>query len=304
MKKTINSTTTTFGQCSATVISYSHFDGTPPLITMELVYPRYIHSELMTHRMFSRNAMSSRATPVDVMLKEISMHPVFPHKVFKNKAGMVGGEEITNEVLKDKIIGKWFESMETALDCAKAMNDMGAHKQHINRLLEPFSFIKVIVTATDWDNFFNLRLASDAQPEIQDLARAIKSAQTEANMQAQLIKYGVISYGDVVTDNYTECVIHCPYVSMKDIEENKMNAGQVALVSSARCARVSYLTHKGKVPTYEEDIALASKLLESHHMSPFEHCAMRSNDLDENSYYYNLRGWMSYRYLFDKHIKL
>ena len=38
------------------------------LTTMEVRYPRFIHSEMMTHRVFSRNAASSRAIPIKKMI--------------------------------------------------------------------------------------------------------------------------------------------------------------------------------------------------------------------------------------------
>ena len=56
-------------QISAKIIadSYSAING-KRITTFELVYPRFIHSELMTHRLFSRNAMSSRAVPIQKMI--------------------------------------------------------------------------------------------------------------------------------------------------------------------------------------------------------------------------------------------
>ncbi|HEV2643681.1 MAG TPA: hypothetical protein VGT98_13280, partial [Candidatus Elarobacter sp.] len=38
------------------------------LTTMEARYPRFIHSEVMTHRVFSRNSSSSRAVPIRKMI--------------------------------------------------------------------------------------------------------------------------------------------------------------------------------------------------------------------------------------------
>ena len=57
--------------------------------TLELEYPRYIHSELMTHRVFSRNAASSRAIPFDKMLQTITSMDQTP-KWTLNQKGMVG----------------------------------------------------------------------------------------------------------------------------------------------------------------------------------------------------------------------
>ena len=41
------------------------------IITYLLTYPHFIHSELMTHRMFSRNSASSRAIPLKKMIKMV-----------------------------------------------------------------------------------------------------------------------------------------------------------------------------------------------------------------------------------------
>ena len=142
------------------------------LWTFELTYPRYIHSEFMTHRMFSRNASSSRAIPVNKVIEQVDSKPVVPTKVYMNKAGMVGDVEAPIDVATD-FYNLWLDAARNAVETAKCMEKLGIHKQHINRILEPFQFIKVIVTATEWYNFFALRLAPDAQPEIRQLARVI-----------------------------------------------------------------------------------------------------------------------------------
>lgn len=142
------------------------------LWTFELTYPRYIHSEFMTHRVFSRNASSSRAIPVKRMIEQVRENPVIPPKVFMNQKGMVGETE-ADPVTTTAFHVLWEEAAENACKTAEMMERLGIHKQHVNRILEPFQFIKVIVTATDWYNFFVLRLAPDAQPEIRELASAI-----------------------------------------------------------------------------------------------------------------------------------
>lgn len=74
------------------------------LWTFELTYPRYIHSEFMTHRMFSRNASSSRAVPVSKVIQQVVSNPVIPPKVYMNKAGMVGDVELVLLMLKPSVI--------------------------------------------------------------------------------------------------------------------------------------------------------------------------------------------------------
>ncbi len=176
LQHTTNETTVQVGQCVATLISYVHNSETDTIAyTFELVYPRIIHSEFMTHRMFSRNAMSSRATPLMTMIKSLDEEHYKPKEFLKNQSGMVGGEPL-NEVDQKYAKGYWESAYYRVREIAESLNNLGVHKQYVNRLLEPFAFIKVIVTATEWDNFFKLRLAPDAQPEIQDLAKAIKES--------------------------------------------------------------------------------------------------------------------------------
>jgi hypothetical protein len=63
---------------TAKVIADSIADGCPRLITLQLRYPRFIHSEFMTHRAFSRNASSSRAIPVERLIQDVIDDPAMP----------------------------------------------------------------------------------------------------------------------------------------------------------------------------------------------------------------------------------
>lgn len=271
MKITENDTTTEVGICKATVICHSEGN----LITYELVYPRYIHAEFMTHRMFSRNAMSSRATPVTTMIKELMDDPVIPPYWFKNARGMVGKELITDPEEIKKCRNLWLDSMGAAIVSADILSSDGIHKQHINRLLEPFSYIKVICTATEWENFFKLRLAPDVQPEMRDLAIAMKKAREKSLPSSNLI--------------------HAPYLTEEEFES--MGFPSLECISAARCARVSYLKHDGKKPSEQEDLNLAESLIKNGHMTPFEHFAYRSFKVLD--FYANLRGWKSVRWILE-----
>jgi len=173
------------GNISATIIAHSKsaVDG-KEIITYELEYHRFIHSELMTHRTFSRNAASSRAIPVSKMIDLVITSPAMPIYWGKNQAGMQASEECNNDVSMDwdyhndeSVHGTpedaWAEASRNAVYKAVCFNEAGYHKQITNRLLEPFQMIKVVVTATEWDNFFWLRFHKAAQPEIQELARCM-----------------------------------------------------------------------------------------------------------------------------------
>jgi len=281
-----------------------------PLTTLELKYPRFIHSELMTHRMFSRNAASSRAIPVKKMIEQVENDPAMPIHWGKNQPGMVADEEQSRLVyVPDYAAGDywallpneaWRHAADVAVEVAKSYQDAGYHKQIVNRLLEPFQFMHTVVTATEWNNFFNLRLHKDAQPEIYELARVMQQAMEEA-------EYTELEHGQW----------HLPYLTDRDEIFHKFGDEWIvaAIKSSvARCARVSYLNHDNTQPDLEKDVALHDMLLEAGHMSPFEHVATRFNELDPEEWGIyskgcthidrkmqrwssNFRGWVQYRNL-------
>lgn len=117
------------------------------ITTMELEYPRIIHSELMTHRVFSRNSASSRAIPVSKVIELVESNPAMPVHWGKNQPGMQAKEEL-DPINKEAVRQLWLEAAKQAISIARVMNDLGAHKQVINRILEPFQHMKVVVTST------------------------------------------------------------------------------------------------------------------------------------------------------------
>lgn len=268
------------------------------LWTFELTYPRYIHSEFMTHRMFSRNASSSRAIPVSKVIQQVVNNPVIPPKVYMNKAGMVGDVEASDtdaEAFRDL----WIYAATNAVKTAECMAELGIHKQHINRILEPFQFIHVIVTATEWDNFFDLRLAPDAQPEMQDLANAIYNEMHKFKNK----DFGYITCYDgdgslCSALNGDLNLITVPYITTDDCEllGDDCDFLTIMKISAARCARVSYNNHDGSKPDIHKDLELFERLYKGGHMSPLEHTCLRNIDYVQSA---NLMGWKSLRYLLE-----
>jgi Thymidylate synthase complementing protein len=229
------------------------------ITTLELSYWRAIHSEFMTHRMFSRNASSSRAIPVRKVLAQVEENPVEPLYWGTDKPGMQAGAELEPaEILRAQEI--WREAAATSARFATMLMELGVHKQISNRLLEPFINIKVVVTSTEWNNFFALRDHPAAMPEIQDLARKIKKAMDASDPVP-------LAFGEW----------HLPYIPREFLALPKPNLlfKDIIKISVARCARVSYLTHDRKITTLEEDTALYEKLVcaSPPHMSPAEHQA-------------------------------
>lgn len=248
------------------------------LTTMEITFPRIVLSEFNTHRIFSRNSASSRAIPVEKQIKKIKENPFIPEYWGKNQKGMQAEEEVS-EIDRQEAIKNWLSARDNAVDSTEKLLKIGIHKQITNRLLEPFMWHTVIVTATEWDNFFALRCHKDAQPEIKKIADLIKQKKEKNNP----IKIG---YKD----------FHLPLVDFNEQKELQLNKFDLCLVSAGRCARVSYLTHDGKKDP-NADTELAKKLLNSGHMSPFEHIARPMNNivLEKERFSGNFRGWIQYR---------
>src|SRR5262249_604270 len=131
------------------------------LVTWELTYPRFVHAELMTHRLFSRNSASSRAIPVERLVARVREDPALPQWGGK-QAGMQAREELPPD-LRLQAEELWLKARDLMLDVAGQLGALGLHKQLANRLIEPWMFITVIVSATEFDNWFHLRTHKDAQ---------------------------------------------------------------------------------------------------------------------------------------------
>lgn len=254
-------------------------------ISVSSEYHNFLANGITVHNCFSRNASSSRAVPVERTIQNILNDPWVPSDVYKNCKGMQG-KDIVNEDDYDIFCEEWQDAAFKAIEVAHKMIDNGFHKQHINRILEPFTKIKVIVTATEWSNFFDLRLSPDADPEIQHLAKAIKMAM------------------DAVSNTYIYINAHggrtLPYVNVDEMDAID-DLRILTLISAARCARVSYLNHDGSKPDILKDLTLAKRLIDSGHMTPFEHQCRYSFD---TGFQYNLRDFQSARYMLDHGIDL
>jgi len=265
------------------------------ITTFQLRYPRFIHAEFMTHRMFSRNASSSRAIPVAKLIDQVRNDTAKPVQWGANQPGMQAHVELQGSALEDVQDG-WTRAAWLASNIAEEMAAAGAHKQIVNRILEPFSHISVIVTATEWLNFFELRDHPDAQPEIRALAVAMLQADHFYDHTSLVGTRVLRSPGN---DYLDAACWHLPYITEGERHSLADRADLLCAISAARCARVSYLTHDGQQPDEAKDLALFDRLVGAVplHASPIEHQACSSNNLNRVSR--NFRGLVQFRELYE-----
>lgn len=266
---------------TAKIIQHSHSYGSRvDIVTFELEYPRFIHGELMTHRVFSRNAASSRAIPISKMIEQVRNNPAMPIHWGKNQAGMQATHEVDN---KEAAELAWLFAAADAARNAEILDNHGVHKQVVNRLLEPFQTMKTVVTATDFENFFELRCHSDAQPEIRDLASKMR----EALRLSTPLKLGIGGWHVPYVDRFIDDHGTLRYYS-NDVE---ITVEDAIKISASCCAQVSYRLLDDSL---EKARSIYSKLVDSKpiHASPFEHQASAQMD---NNYIRNFRGWKQHR---------
>lgn len=294
-------------QATAVVIADSLSPEGIRLTTFQLRYWRPIHSELMTHRVFSRNAGSSRARPSQKIIDQVRDAPWGPIHWGANQAGMQARKELEGEALF-QAQSNWHMAARLAADGAQAMTEIGAHKQIVNRLLEPFTYIDVVVTATDYANWFMLRDHPDAQPEIQELARLMKAAYNISRPVTRLHGEWHLPY--ITDEDWDAAYSYCKIGRLtRDEPPYKEKLEIVRKVSVARCARVSYKAFDGTVAPIEKEIELFDKLLVSQplHASPAEHQATPdvmgrfpthtspNHGWQQPHLHGNFRGWCQYR---------
>ena len=300
---------TGLGNISATIIQDSISPDNKRITTLELEYPRFIHAEFMTHRQFSRNAASSRAIPVEKMHQHIIDSMGTPIHWGANQPGMQAKAEV--ECIEESKTS-WKAAAIAAISVAKMLcSVLGLHKQIANRVTEPFQMMKVVVTATEWVNFFWLRNHMDAQPEIHELARVMLDAMVES----------------VPTPiGFNEW--HVPYVKRErryqdgdlyylDNEDTPITSEDARVISASCCAQVSF---RKSDDSLDKARNIFARLVESEpvHASPVEHQAMPIEspnqpigkwfqpgvthfDKNHDAWSGNFKGWVQFRQLIPGH---
>jgi hypothetical protein len=262
---------------TAKILADSINSGGDRLTTFEWTYPRMIHAEVMTHRAMAKNSASSRAIPAAKLRERTLAAPAYPGSWGANQKGMQAAGEVEDTVQAESW---WLAGLIEAADLHAFGERMGLHKQVVNRVIEPWMTITIIITGDQegFANLFHQRRHKDAEPSFQKLANAAWAA-----------------YHTSLPVERTAGDWHLPLVD--DTERALWGADRARMISTGRCARVSYLTHDGKHAPLE-DIALHDRLIANGadggpmHMSPFEHpCMVAEPGMKIGPF----RGWKQYR---------
>ncbi len=331
------------------------------LTTLEVIMPRYILAEFNTHRMLSKNSASSRAIPLRKMLLEVIHRPFIPYAFQEDHKGMQGTTYLNDEYefslsefmgkAKDFITGTdsdesldfyvnivnqykhkrltlkewWLLARDKAVEVVTLLSVFGVTKQLANRLLEPFMYHKVLVSGTEWENFFNLRcpeytlVSKDKEKETVGY-KSWKDFSITYHLNSEISHTEILEYNKGQADIHMMFLAEAIYDAKnesipKELKEEEwhipygdnMNTDELAKaihktsgsfsttleeaqckISIARCARLSYQTlGDNPVIDYEKDLQLYEVLSKSGHWSPFEHVA---KVMTPHEYRNNIKG--------------
>lgn len=272
------------------------------ITTMLCTYPFIIHAEVLTHRALNRNSASTRAIPSKKILQALRDTPFIPKQFAMNQPGMVAGQPLSVED-QDKARAIWVDAMLDAIKHTEKLHELGVHKQWANRIIAPFSYVQVLLTATDWDNFYGLRVSEYAQPEIKELAEVMLDAYSASYPVTLTDKE---CHAPLVTESdlyLKECFMGL-YPNSSDLMDSHIHFNMLKMkVSANRCKRISYV-NIDKTVTLEGELQGFDSLLESGHYSPMEHQAVPFSDMDlrqVNCRSGNLQGFVQFRKMFHKH---
>lgn len=230
--------------------TFNEYVPSAQITSFEVYAPRFLLAELNTHRVLSRSAASSRAIPVPKRIQAVRDDPFIPSTFGSNKPGMQAGAPLGDaETIAAEHV--WRGAITSAILSAEHLAKLGVHKQLANRLLEPYAHFYGVVTGTEWENFWKLRVSEEAQPEFKELATAMQTALADSKPRN------------------SKFIRHLPYGP-----DYGCALEEAQKIASARCARVSYKSFDGKLSQAVDDIDLCQRLIDQGHMSPFDHCAM------------------------------
>lgn len=269
------------------------------LTTFVIEFPRIVLAELNTHRALSKNSASSRAIPFEKMLEMATNNPFIPIRFQKDHKGMQGTEYY--EGIEHEIcVQDWLKARDAAISNAVNFR-LPVTKQLRNRLLEPFMWHRVILSATELENFFALRFHGDAEIHIAKLAEVMLDVYNKS--EPKYLKAGEwhIPFGDSFDTERLTALATEKFMG-HDICNPDWEAALKRKIAVARCARISYLNFEGK-DDYVADVKLCERLFANNpkHLSPTEHVAQAQDNSNASG---NFRGFTQYRKLFkDENLK-
>lgn len=243
---------------NARVVADSVSEAGHRVTTIIVTHHRFVLAELNTHRVFSRNGSSSRAVPTSRSIDRALQNPAVPLAWGTKKPGMQPGPPLTGDAA-DEATQVWLAARDDAVEAARRLDELGVHKELVNRLLEPFLWQTTIITATNWAGFFEQRCTPPGEEE-GDAAREIRVAADAIRQVYDASTPKLVREGEW----------HTPLIQP---DEEGLDLPTRIRVAEARCARVSYLTHDGR-RDLSEDLRLYNDLVSATppHWSPLEHC--------------------------------
>jgi thymidylate synthase ThyX len=281
--------------------------------TLVARYPRMIHSENMTHRKHSKNSSSSRAIPTKTML--VRDASIYVPQFARNKPGMQPGTDFDSSK-QAEAEAVWIEMAEFCRAGVEKLAALGVHKEHANRPLEWFGYIDVLISSTNWSNFFHLRRHTDAQREMKILAeliwgererttpRLLKPGQWHLPFVPQAEEWAIHEH--VASVGYAGLSSDCADV-IGMLQDNGFRPDEYAkmllvAMSAARSCRVSYSKVDGTHPSLDEDMIRFKSLVPESislpmHASPLEHQARPLSRFDSPTLQGNLDGFVQFRKL-------
>lgn len=266
------------------------------LTTLQVQCHRFVLAEFNTHRRFSRNSASSRAIPARKQIDRVLSNPAIPLVFPAEQKGMQGGDPLSVEH-QERARELWLDAMRNAVTSAIDLNALKVHKSVVNRILEPFMWHTIIVSATEWQNFFTQRCSPLAQPEIRAVAECMQLAMK--NSEPFILERDEWHLPYITDEDRAEVCDRSGFIGTVDGPSEYPWQG-LARISSARCARVSYLTQEGK-RDIEVDLELYQRLTEADppHWSPLEHVA-KPAPWEGHPAEGNFTGWVQLRGLVEQ----
>jgi thymidylate synthase ThyX len=221
--------------------------------------------------------MSGEYSPEHIRLKQIDAWLLARDKAVASALSLLIGPEVLENRTDSEVARDYKELTEHYYSnvydkTGEVIRGLSTHKQVVNRLLEPWLLIEIVLTSSYWNNFLKLRNHGGAQPEIHALAALVDLALESSQPEPRLV--------------------HLPFIessSRPSPQSSWAEVWETSLLSSTECAQISYRDKTAQTES-TASLALAHRLLDSGHYSPFEHVAftrdeyvrltMRNKDLE------------------------